>query len=342
MKTAVSIIIPIYNVEKYLPRCLESVINQTLKNIEIILVDDGSPDNCSKICDDYKEKDERIKVIHKRNEGLGYARNSGLAIASGEYVAFVDSDDFIESNMYEELYDYAKKTKADTCLCGYKKIDNDGNIEYFPNPLGNNVYEKDEVINKVLLEMLGTKPGYKDDTSIGMSVWKGIYSNKIILENNIEFCSERQFCSEDIIFDIDYFIKSKKVALLSEPLYFYFKNNSSLTTAYKGNRFVKMKILYLELIRKCNEVGILDKAYERIYRTFIGRARACIVEEIIKNKDKDDSRNNIKEILKDRELENVLRNYPIKKLPPKQMIFAYLAKHKQINLIKVLVYARYK
>lgn len=97
----ISIIVPVYNVEKYLERCIESIVNQTYKDIEIILVDDGSPDNCSVICDRYAEKDNRIKVIHKQNGGLINARKSGLEIAQGDYIGFVDSDDWIEPEMYE-------------------------------------------------------------------------------------------------------------------------------------------------------------------------------------------------------------------------------------------------
>lgn len=105
----VSIIVPIYNVEKYLDRCMQSLLNQTLKEIEIVLVDDGSPDNCPKMCDEYAKKDSRVKVVHKQNAGLGYARNSGLENATGEYVAFVDSDDYVDINAYEMSFIYAVK-----------------------------------------------------------------------------------------------------------------------------------------------------------------------------------------------------------------------------------------
>lgn len=105
----VSIVVPIYKVEKYIDRCLDSLLNQTLKDIEIILVDDGSPDNCPKICDEYVQKDARVRVIHKQNEGLGYARNSGMDVAAGEYIAFVDSDDFVDVKMFGTLYSEAKK-----------------------------------------------------------------------------------------------------------------------------------------------------------------------------------------------------------------------------------------
>ena len=118
----VSVIIPIYNVEKYLRECLESVINQTLKDIEIICVDDGSPDNCPRICDEYAAKDARIKVIHKGNGGYGSAMNVGLDNATGEYIGIVEPDDYIESNMYEDLYKIAQKFDSDIVKSAYWEI----------------------------------------------------------------------------------------------------------------------------------------------------------------------------------------------------------------------------
>ena len=99
----ISVIVPIYNVEKYLDRCVDSIINQTYKNLEIILVDDGSPDNCPQMCDDYAKKDSRIKVVHKENGGLSDARNVGMEVATGEYVSFIDSDDYISLDCYETV-----------------------------------------------------------------------------------------------------------------------------------------------------------------------------------------------------------------------------------------------
>ena len=115
----ISVIVPVYKVEKYLDRCVESIVNQTYKNLEIILVDDGSPDNCPAICDAWANKDERIKVIHKENGGVSSARNRGIDAATGDYIGFVDSDDWIEPDMYELLADNAKKYDADISRCGY-------------------------------------------------------------------------------------------------------------------------------------------------------------------------------------------------------------------------------
>ena len=118
----ISIIVPVYNVEKYLENCIESILNQTFKDFELILVDDGSTDNSGKICDIYEKKDSRIKVIHKNNGGLSSARNAGLDIACGKYVGFIDSDDSIHPRMYEILYDLIKKYESDISCCNYKKI----------------------------------------------------------------------------------------------------------------------------------------------------------------------------------------------------------------------------
>ena len=120
----VSVIIPVYNVERYFDRCVRSVLGQTLREIEVILVDDGSPDGCPAMCDAYAREDPRVRVVHKANAGLGMARNSGLDIATGEYVAFVDSDDFIDRRMYETLYRMGSEHGLDTCYCGFNHYKN--------------------------------------------------------------------------------------------------------------------------------------------------------------------------------------------------------------------------
>ena len=114
----VSVIVPVYKVENYLKKCVNSLINQTLKDIEIILVDDGSPDSCGKICDEYAKNDSRVKVIHKQNEGLSEARNVGIMAAKSPYIGFVDSDDYVAEDMYEMLYENLIKTNADVSVCG--------------------------------------------------------------------------------------------------------------------------------------------------------------------------------------------------------------------------------
>ncbi|EGT1679828.1 glycosyltransferase, partial [Campylobacter coli] len=170
----VSIIVPIYNVEKYLRQCLDSIITQTLKDIEIILVNDGSTDNCGVICDEYALKDKRIQVIHKTNAGLGAAYNTGLEMASGEYIGFVESDDWIEPNMYEELYAKAKETDVDVCLSGYF--------------LNNNQSTKKELqllesIDDSIFNILN----YPQLLMKHSSIWCKLYNRNFIIKNGIFF-----------------------------------------------------------------------------------------------------------------------------------------------------------
>lgn len=117
MKPVISVIVPIYNVEKYLPRCIESILNQSFKEFELILVDDGSSDNSGKICDIYAEKDERVKVIHKENGGVSSARNVGIKAVNGEYIGFVDPDDYIDREMYKNLYELCENNNCDIGIC---------------------------------------------------------------------------------------------------------------------------------------------------------------------------------------------------------------------------------
>ena len=141
MAAKVSVIIPIYNTEKYLVRCMDSVLGQTLKDIEIILVDDQSPDNAPAQCDKYVKMDSRVRVIHKKNGGLGLARNSGLEIATGEYVAFLDSDDYVDKRMYELLYRVAVEHNCQMVMSGYNFVDRHGKVRDCTNTMAKGLYE---------------------------------------------------------------------------------------------------------------------------------------------------------------------------------------------------------
>ncbi len=144
----ISVIVPVYKVEEYLELCLDSIISQTYTNLEIILVDDGSPDNCGKICDEYAEKDPRIKVIHQENGGLSAARNAGLDIATGDYIGFVDSDDYIESNYYEELIKSIKNYNSEQAICGVRKFELESRAIFY----GNKCLSKDDYLKELLKE----------------------------------------------------------------------------------------------------------------------------------------------------------------------------------------------
>ena len=147
----ISIIVPIYNVEVYIRNCVDSILGQSYENIEIILVDDGSPDNCGDICDEYGSKDKRIKVIHKKNGGLSSARNAGIDIATGDYLGFIDSDDWIESDMYESLYTALTSHKADISVCG-RYIVEGSRITTISDSEKAEVFTRSEALSELVLD----------------------------------------------------------------------------------------------------------------------------------------------------------------------------------------------
>lgn len=265
----VSIIVPIYNVEKYLDRCIQSLINQTLKEIEIVLVDDGSPDNCPQMCDEYAKKDSRIKVIHKKNAGLGYARNSGMEIAIGEYIAFVDSDDFVDEKMYEVLYESAKQNDCDAVFCGFRTEVSKGIWVNSDEVQQNELWEKEEV-QHFMLNMIASGPRIKKERLYQMSVWHSIYKNEIIKENEILFPSEREVVSEDIPFQIDFLLKANKVAYIKNVFYSYCLNGTSLTATFNFEKFDRFKQLRTCLLDKYDFPDFRN----RVNRLFIGYSRS--------------------------------------------------------------------
>lgn len=336
----VSVIIPIYKVEKYLSRCLDSVVNQTLEDIEIVLVDDGSPDSCPEICDRYAKKDSRIKVIHKKNEGLGYARNSGMLIATGEYIAFLDSDDYVSKDMYEKVYSELKRTDADCCVTGYVVKKDSGDEIRKENPLGTAVYKNDDIIIKVLAGMLGSKPNQARDTDVGMSVWKCVYRKELLQEKGILFPSERESISEDIIFQIRVLPQVKRVCTLSEGMYYYCENSNSqsLTKTYSKDKFDRYKKLYNVELEMLSKIKFCEETRLRATRMFLGNTRVCI-KQICQSTEnsKQEKKTLLQAICDDKEIQDVLKWYPWKDNPLRQKIVTLLIKKKCVRLIMWLV-----
>lgn len=312
MEPLISIIVPIYNVSKYLDRCMDTLLNQTIKNIEIIMVDDGSPDDCGIKCDAYAEKDERVVVIHKQNAGLGMARNSGLEIARGKYVGFVDSDDFVELNMYEDMYDELKKNESDTCYCRYYDVSFDGTKriakEYYEK-----LHYKGKEVKEILLGMIGSKNEVPGDVELGMSVWKGLYSMELIKKHNLLFPSEREYISEDIVFHIEYLKYAQNISVVPGCYYNYCDNGGSLTKSYKADRFEMEKKLFEKEMKELKTIFELGEFEQRLYKAFMGRVRNCIRQEVQINPSKELIKKNIKVICSDKLVQKVLSKFEYQK-----------------------------
>lgn len=239
----ISIIIPVYGVEKYLNRCVQSVVNQTLREIEIILVDDGSLDNCPQMCDDWAKKDSRIKVIHKKNEGLGFARNTGIDAAHGEYITFLDSDDYVRLDSYKTVVEEAKANDLDICYFQHCRFYDDGTIIALKDITKKELYIGKEAINRYTLDLVGPQPSEKIDIKHSMSSCMGIFRLSIIKEANVRFPSERDVASEDLIFHLDLLPHINRIGVMPNVFYFYYVNPHSITTSYsvaKRNRMLKL------------------------------------------------------------------------------------------------------
>ena len=272
----ISIIIAVYKAEQYLDKCINSVVNQTYKNLEILLVDDGSPDNCPKMCDDWAQKDNRIKVIHKTNGGVSSAWNAGLDNATGEYIAFVDSDDWVDNKYVEELYNALKKHNCDMSICSNYIVKNNvvkPDKKYF-------CFGVDSYYDAAnCLSVFWNKKYWRHTT------WGKLYKKTIF--NNIRYPEDIR-CTEDtyIIYDICQNIKNG-IVTISKPLYYYVIHNKSVGRIIDEKRldWIKSKRHVLESL---NPAGAEYKyasthlflAYKKTYNSFKKFKRKDLIKEL--------------------------------------------------------------
>lgn len=244
----VVVIIPIYNTAKYLDACVNSVLKQTFQNFRIILVDDESPDEAPKMCDDWVKRDKRIQVIHKKNEGLGLTRNAGLSVAEGEFVCFLDSDDTLDPDTFEGCVKVLDEGNADACFFGRKTGKADGSFSVNKNIPEKLMYAGDEVRKEYSTTYLGPMPDSEGAGYIQASACCAMYRLSIIQDNNIRFLSERKYLSEDTFFNLDFCKYAQKVVIIPKDYYNYTYNGESLTKKYNPNRFNQLKSFYEHLL----------------------------------------------------------------------------------------------
>ena len=237
----ITVIIPIYNVEKYLKKCLDSVINQTYNNLEIILIDDGSTDDSGLICDKYSKEDSRIIVEHIKNAGVSNARNIGIKKAKGEYITFVDSDDYIELNMYEKMISViANNEYPDIISCGF----------FSENEQKDFLANSNETLNEV--DILNNNIAFKEifTDKIGAYIWNKLFKKNIIVLNSLLF-DKRISYGEDLLFLCHFVDYSKKICCMKEKLYHHIKRKDSIT----NTKFNKKLLSILDAYSKVEKIG---------------------------------------------------------------------------------------
>lgn len=247
-----SIIVPVYNVEKYINKCVNSILEQTFTDFEIILVDDGSPDNCPAICDEYAKKDARVKVIHKKNGGLINARKSGLEIAGGEYIGFVDGDDWIEPDTYENFAKMIKKYAPDIVLSDFY-FDNGKELANSTQLFEQEFYDKSALKEKLYPKMLFSGIYYK--FGVNPCCWSKVYKKELI-EKNLPQVEGRIKMGEDAAFTYPCLLDAESAATVKKPSYHYIQNPQSMTNSYNKDLKDIIFLPYERIKEKCRECGI--------------------------------------------------------------------------------------
>ena len=239
----ISVIVPVYKVEKYLDRCVQSIVDQTCRNLEIILVDDGSPDRCGAMCDAWAEKDGRIKVIHKENGGLSDARNAGMAVASGTYISFIDSDDYIAPEMFRLLYDRICTDGSDIAACGVEMVFEDGTVSRSMTPSGCIILNREEALEAILRE-----------TWLKQPVWYKLYRAKLI--RDIPFPVGKYH--EDVFWTWQAVARAEQVSVFDTPCYFYIQRSGSIM----GEGYSLRRLDVIEA--KCRRLEFLKQEYPEL------------------------------------------------------------------------------
>lgn len=237
----VSVIIPVYNVEKYLRECINSILRQTYSNFEVILIDDGSTDSSGNICDEYIN-DLRVKVIHKKNEGVSATRNRGIEEAKGEFITFIDSDDFIDENMLKIMLEYQEKNNADLVQCNLNSYSENKSFLLYKNVKTHLYNTNDDKLKKAIISINYSNINCDGKYGPIRCIGGKLYRTSIIKNNNIKF-DDKIYILEDGIFNFNFYEKSKKIMILSDALYKYRQIPSSTTYRYNKDQLEQNKLI---------------------------------------------------------------------------------------------------
>ena len=315
----ISVIVPVYNVEKYIGKCLDSLVNQTLEDIEIIIVNDGSPDNSQKIINKYVKKyPQKVKSFIKENGGQGSARNYGLKHAKGEYVAYVDSDDWVELDMFEKMYNLAKKDKSDIVICGNKVVSMDNKIIKV---------ESATTFNHTDLNIIFGK----------MAVWNKIYNRKVLINARVSFRNKVWY--EDIDFTMKMLLNDHKISFINEPLYNYLLRPGSTMNNSNINKNLEILDAFDETIRHFKKIDNYDNIYDKIEFIAIYHIYIFTIVRVINAKSHNKMKlpviNSINKYMKDN-FPNFRKNRYIKHMDRNKKIIYFLINTKMYWLIKLI------
>ena len=246
LESLCTVILPTYNVEKYLDKCIRSVVNQSYKNLEILIVIDGATDSSYKIALDWQKLDSRINVIYQTNQGSGVARNTGLKNANGEFILFVDPDDWIDEDMISNMISLQKESKTDMVITKSRIVSPEGKILACEDKTGIKLYKDQKTVHQHYLELLGNE-------QLGAPTRK-LYINKIIQDNKIYFPDYRR--SQDIVFNYRYYDKIKSVLSVDDIYYNYMIDTKTFNLKIKPNYYKTLEVIYNDICKLCISWGV--------------------------------------------------------------------------------------
>jgi len=327
----ISIVVPIFNTEKYLRRCLRSILEQTYKNWEVVLVDDGSDDASGNICDGISSVDDRFRTFHKKNEGLGLTRNFGVIHSTGDYVLFIDADDYIEKNALTTLAKWVMEYDCDLVI---------GNFFYdgraVENSIDSKLYKGEEINNSIIMRMVGSFPGCKD--LLSPSAWGKLYRKSIFIENNIWFPSERVLIWEDLAFNYKYMQKCTSIFLDNEPVYHYCFNVESLTHCYDPRKLDKVMIMYQYMKDEVEKTQTSPYFIIRLNNCFLGHVRTCFKLEVFHDKKNGiiNTIRNIEVMCQNKELKKLINSFNPQYYTVQQRLFSFFLKRQMPRLVYLM------
>ena len=320
----VSIIVPIYNVKEFLAECVESLINQDYKNIEVLLIDDGSTDGSSQLCDELTLKDQRIKVVHKENGRTHSARNLGVSIATGEYVMFIDPDDWFDLDCVSTLVGEIEEHNLDVARFNYVREFGNHSVKKENNILENKVYVGKEIIEvlRKTVGLTGSELAHPENMNFLASVCFNIYRKSIFTEYNLEFFDIKKYGGfVDGYFNITYFLHVNRFKFIDKCFYHYRKTNSASASAkYKENFSERQLMLFNEI----KELILENKLDEELEMAINNRIELGVIEfclNAIRNSNKKNRYKEVKLILKNASVKAAVKNLNIKSLPLKWKVF---------------------
>ena len=339
----VTVIIPVYNTSRFLPKCVDSVVNQTYSNLQIILVDDGSTDDSSMMCDQLAIKDQRIQVVHKENEGLGLTRNKGLDVSAGEFVTFIDSDDWISRDHIMTLLCKAKENNADIVIGTRTKCTTDDATEGLKLELPQyGCFEKKQISDVIIPDMIAPSDGARLDIGIPMSVCFNLYRRDIIKKNEIVFPSERYCVSEDFFFNYKYLLNCERAEVVKEYGYYYRVNPKSITHTFSPVQFQRVCNFYDEITKLVLSTPVTANIDVRVWRCCLAQVRGLLKRLSMTAISRNEKLQYIRMVINDSMVQNLLHRFDISKYRLSLRLFSYCMKYKLSILIYCLLEAKRK